>query len=387
VIDEIAFMDRKFFDNIIVPLALQANVPMFCITTPQEGWFKDMTEKTDSYGEKLHNCLNFNTICDECMAGDINAKLNCNHVQGGTNAWRSKSKAGIFAASTSKGTFLKESRGLSESGETLFKLVDLKNFIGTRSDFNTFKDVDYAVVYIDPGAGASETAMCIACYGQNLCSILWLDARITKNLIEFNDFVVSNISQFRNKYDPHIQKPLYVVTESNLGAYADQVYLETINIPLLKCFKSHNTEKWGLNKDKTLSKMYVFSLSLMMGNGTIVIDKHIGTANPSFTINELLDEAKTQLSRVNDVNGNITGKTKSGLNDDMAIVIQMASTCHNFIKTEHAVEFNQMLDWVKENKHRPANTKGVKPIYVNPRTKNAASAIEAELRLYKNRIY
>lgn len=326
---------------------------MFSISTPQEGWAKLMIEKVDpDTGKPYHTTINYNTVCPDCMAGDINMKLACRHVVGQNNPWQSETKKGIWENTISKKCTLQEVRGISMGVESLYNEKDVRNFVTRRTEHNTFKEADYAVMFIDPGFGASETSLCIACYGLGTCTVLWLDSLITSNLEEFTSFVLRNICEFRKSCDPHTLKPLYIVTENNFGSFADHVYAETVNMPLIRCFREPSKLKWGINKTNSLTHMYVYALSKMMCEGTIMIDKYAGTANGSYTLTELFEEARTQLMNVNDENGHIGGKIKAGINDDMAIVIEMMATCMHYIKTEFRSEYDQLIDWVHEVKSK-----------------------------------
>lgn len=359
------------------------NTPTVAITTPKEGWLKDMLEvENPETKQPYHTCVNYNTICADCMAGDMNMKLNCKHVGGSTNAWRSAEKTSLWTATISKKSILQETRGVAMASDSLFNPVDVKNFTSRRSDINLFKEADYAMVFIDPGAGKSETAMCIASYGRGTCSILWIDSKITVNLPDFTDFILSNLNQFREKYDPMIKKPLYIVCESNLGSYADHVYLETVNMPLVRCFRDPERDKWGLNKDNVLTRMYVFNLSRMMSDGTIMFDRNFGTANTSFVPDEIAGELGTQLNRVNNEHGHISGKGNSEYNDDLAIIAQMAATCQHYIRTTCPSEYDAFIDWVAANKER--NGSYVKPTYtMYPSCGSAASLIDREIEVRK----
>jgi hypothetical protein len=164
ICEEMAFMNKQMFEQVVIPLLGMKKTKLFGITTPshdEHNFFSRMLVLKDPSTDKnIFGVLIVDLACDECKKK--NRAIHCRHMQNLLPHWKGSEKFELTSLMYGEGgsdTHLRESMGiLTSADDKLFErsLINKLKNRPTWENVSSWYKPTHIFMAIDPNAGGSS---------------------------------------------------------------------------------------------------------------------------------------------------------------------------------------------------------------------------------------
>jgi hypothetical protein len=161
ICEEAAYMSKRVFFEVIVPLMAMKDMVLLCISTPLDStnFYSKIVNQKDENGDHMVNVIHLSTLCPMCEKGSDPAA--CKHGLSDIPPWQAEAKYDRIREITKdeKDLFMQESMGLMvDQFVALFKPQWIEN-LDDRPLERVSEPVGHVFVSVDPNAGGTGSMM------------------------------------------------------------------------------------------------------------------------------------------------------------------------------------------------------------------------------------
>jgi hypothetical protein len=292
--EEFAFMDPRFYFQVIVPTML-TGAAFVGITTlgDPSNFVNDLIKLRRPNGKLLFRVVALELVCERCRRNG--QEMHCRHKMGELPYWHSGAKhADVEKIMESRmGDFLRETRGLQPTSTNLpiFDKQSVERLLMKDNDFvDTEETFRHLFISVDPAAGGENSRFavvsCVYSRVNDCCVIVGADASDARTPQEQVELLARHIDE-TSRVLPSLQRAVRVfIPESNLGFEAQHMEANLKHAGLSGdkfCVIKEDANRAGVRTTHSLKKMMSTNLEFRLLNGSIKFHRRFFTLTPGYT--------------------------------------------------------------------------------------------------------
>lgn len=161
-----------------------------------------------------------------------------------------------------------------------------------------------------------------------------MDERNISKEDEQETMIIENIRGFRNRHDPCGEKFMWIYAEANASFAGDRFKRWVEKMKNIEVLKLPGMDRYGIIKTATMSELYVFQTARLISMDAVRFHTNVGTANHSYTADELIKELKYQMFNTERKNNKIVFKG-NGFSGDLKVTFEMCCTWPFYIVSNY----------------------------------------------------